>query len=92
MENIVSIILMWYLGAKNCIAKHQSGIRHCKSATDHVVQLENYNRQKFVKSKHGIVVFFDSGVAYDTAWKHNLFRKLHQFELRENLIQLSKIL
>ena len=32
--------------------------------------------------EHTIVIFFDLQKAYDTAWRHNILLKLHEYNLR----------
>ena len=56
-----------------------------KSTTDHLVRLETYIRQGFVKNQHTVGVFFDLEKAYDTTWKGGIMKDLHEMGLKGRL-------
>ena len=90
LEKIINIRLMWYLEVNNNITPYQSGFRHNRSTTDPIVQLENTIKQEIARKKHIIAVFFDIQKAYDTAWRHYIISKLHQYGLRGHLVYFIK--
>ena len=49
-----------------------------KSTTDHLVRLETYIRQGFLKNQHTVGIFFDLEKAYDTTWKGGIMKDLHE--------------
>ena len=66
MERMINHRLTWFLQDNNIITKYQCGFQKGKSTTDHLVRLETYIRQGFVKNQHTVGVFFDLEKAYDT--------------------------
>ena len=56
-----------------------------KTTTDHLVRLETYIRQGFVKNQHTVEIFFDSEKANDTAWKDGIMKDLHEMGLKGRL-------
>ena len=66
----------------NIITKYQCGFQIGKSTTDHLVRLETYIRQGFVKNQHTVGVFFDLEKAYDTTWKGGIMKDLHEMGLK----------
>ena len=67
------------------ITKYQCGFQKGKSTTDHLVRLETYIRQGFVKNQHTVGVFFDLEKAYDTTWKGGIMKDLHEMGLKGRL-------
>lgn len=68
------------------ITKIQSGFRKDKSTTDNLVKLENSVRNAISSKHHTIIVFLDIEGAYDTAWKHGIIKKLHEYRVRGNML------
>ena len=56
----------WFLEANNIITDYQSGFRHHRSTNDHLVRLETFIREAFIKKEHSVTIFFDLEKAYDT--------------------------
>lgn len=52
---------------------------------DHLVSLENYIRDAFIRKEHAVAVFFDIEKAYDTTWKYGILKNLHQHGFRGRL-------
>ena len=82
LEKIVNSRLMWFLESRNIIDTAQSGFRRNRSTTDHLVRLEQDLRQAISDGHHTLIIFFDIMKAYDTAWRHNVLQKLHDYGLR----------
>ena len=82
MEKIINERLTWYLEKYGHITKHQSGFRANRSTIDSIMELEHYTLNAMAQRKHTIAIFFDLTKAYDTAWRHNVIMKLHQFGMR----------
>ena len=69
MERMINDRLTWFLQANNIISDCQSGSRLHRSANDHLVRLETFIREAFIKKEHLVTIFFDFEKAYDTPWK-----------------------
>ena len=52
---------------------------------DHLVRLETFVREAFIKKEHLTAVFFDLEKAYDTTWKYGIMRDLSDFCLKGRL-------
>ena len=81
-KRIINHRLTWFLQDKNIITKYQCGFQKGKSTTDHLVRLETYIRQGFVKNQHTVGIFFDLEKAYDTTWKGGIMKDLHEMGLK----------
>ena len=68
IERMLDLRLTWFLQDNNIITKYQCGFQKGKSTTDHLVRLEIYIHQGFVKNQHRVGIFFDLEKAYDTTW------------------------
>ena len=66
------------------ISRNQAGFRKNHSAHDHLVRLESFIRDAFVKKEHG-AIFFNIEKAYDTTWKYGIMKDLHDIGLRGRL-------
>ena len=88
LERVVNGRLSWFLEKTNSITSSQSGFRRYRSSTDHLVQLETAARKAIATKKHMLVIFFDLQKAYDTAWRFNIIRNLHNYGLRGHLLHL----
>ena len=75
--------LAWYLETNNIITEFQSGFRHQRSTNDHLVRLETFISEAFIKKAHLVAVFFDLEKAYDTTWKYGIMNDLHEIGLKE---------
>ena len=85
MERMINHRLTWFLQDNKIITKYQCGFQKGKSTTDHLVRLETYIRQGFVKNQHTVGVFFDLEKAYDTTWKGGIMKDLHEMGLKGRL-------
>ena len=85
MEKIVNKRLIYFLESNNLISKTQCGFRINHSTTDHLIRLETFIREAFVRKEHVIAVFFDLEKAFDTTWKYGILKDLYSLGLRGNL-------
>jgi hypothetical protein len=85
MERMINCRLVWYLEFNDLISVHQSGFRQNRSTLDHLVSLETFIRDSFVRGDHVFTIFFDLEKAYDTTWKHGILVDLHNMGLRGRL-------
>ena len=76
--------LVWYLEKNNIITEFQSGFRHQRSTNDHLVRLETFIHEAFIKKEHLFAVFFDLEKAYDT-WKYGIMNDLQEIDLKDRL-------
>ena len=67
------------------ITNFQSGFRKQRSTTDHLVRLETFIRDAFIKKEHLVAVFFDLEKAYDTTWKYGIMKDLQDLGLKGRL-------
>ena len=58
LERMINERLVWYLEKNNIITEFQSGFRHQRSTNDHLVRLETFIREAFIKKEHLVAVFF----------------------------------
>ena len=77
--------LTWFLESNIIITNFQSWFRHQRSPNDHLVRLETFIREAFIKKEHLLSVFFDLGKAYDTTWKYGFMKDVHDICLKGRL-------
>ena len=85
LERRINTHLIWFLESNGFITNFQCGFRSKRSAVDHLVRLETFVREAFIKKKHLTTVFFDLEKAYDTTWKYGIMRDLSDFGLKGRL-------
>ena len=85
MERMINDRLTWFLEANNIIIDYQSGFRHHLSTNDHLVRLETFVREAFIKKEHLVTIFFDLEKAYDTSWKYGIMKNIHDIGLKGRL-------
>ena len=90
MERMINNRLVWFLESSAIITEAQSGFRKTRSTIDHLVRLETFVREGFVKKEHVVSVFFDLEKAYDTTWKYGIMKDLHDMGLRGRLPHFIK--
>ena len=84
MERMINDRLTWFLEANN-ITDYQSGFGHHRSTNDHLVRLETFIREAFIKKEHLVTIFFDVEKAYDTTWKYGIMKNIHDIGLKGRL-------
>ena len=85
MERMINDRLVWFLESNQLITKYQAGFRKNNYTNDHLIRLESFIRDAFVKKEHVVAVFFDLEKAYDTTWKHGIMKDLHKLGLKGQL-------
>ena len=85
MERMINDRLTWFLEANNIIKDYQSGFRRHRSTNDHLVRLETFIREAFIKKEHLVTIFFDLEKAYDTTWKYGIMKNIHDIGLKGRL-------
>ena len=58
------------------------------SSNDHLVRLETFVRDAFIKKEHLVSVFFDLEKAYDTTWKYGILKDMSDLGLKGRLPNL----
>ena len=76
--------LVWFLESSSLITEAQRGFQKTRSTMDHLVRFETFVREGFLK-EHVLSVFFDLEKAYDTTWKYEIMKDLHDMDLRRCL-------
>ena len=67
LERMINTRLIWFLESNGLITNFQCGFRSKRSTSfDHLVRLETFVREAFIKKEHLTAVFFDLEKAYDT--------------------------
>jgi ribonuclease HI len=84
-ERVVNARLVWFLEKNKIFTEFQSGFRKQRNTNDHLIRLESFIREGFVRREHVVSVFFDLEKAYDTTWKYGILRDLHKCGLRGRL-------
>ena len=87
LERMINTRLIWFLESNGLITNFQCGFRSKRSTVDHLVRLETFVREAFIKKEHLTAVFFDLEKAYDTTWKYGIMRDLSDFGLKGRLPQ-----
>jgi hypothetical protein len=87
-ERIVNYRLVWFLEKNKLFTEFQSGFRKQRNTNDHLIRLESFIREGFVRREHVVSVFFDLEKAYDTTWKYGILQDLHNCGLRGRLPEL----
>ena len=72
--------LTWFLEANNIITDYQSGFRRHRSTKDHLVRLETFIREAFIKKEHLVTIFFDLEKA-----KYGIMKNIHDVSLKGRL-------
>ena len=85
LERMINTRLIWFLESNGLITNFQCGFRSKRSTADHLVCLETFVREAFIKKEHLTAVFFDLEKAYDTTWKYGIMRDLSDFGLKGRL-------
>ena len=85
LERMVNNRLIYYLETNHILSPSQSGFRSQRSTMDHLVSLETYIRDGFIKGEHVVAIFFDLEKAYDTTWKYGILKDLFNMGLRGHL-------
>ena len=85
LERMINTRLIWFLESNGLITNFQCGFRSKRSTVDHLVRLETFVRETFIKKEHLTAVFFDLEKAYDTTWKYGIMRDLSDFGLKGRL-------
>ena len=85
LERMINTRLIWFLESNGLISNFQCGFRSKRSTVDHLVRLETFVREAFIKKEHLTAVFFDLEKAYDTTWKYGIMRDLNDFGLKGRL-------
>ena len=57
MERMINDRLVWFLESNNLISGNQAGFRKNYSTNDHLVRLESFIRDAFVKKEHCVAIF-----------------------------------
>ena len=84
MERMINDRLTWFLEANYIKTDYQSGFRRQRSTNDHLVRLETFIREAFIKKEH-LVVFFDLEKAYDTTWEYGIMKNIRDIGLKGRL-------
>ena len=58
------------------------GVYSFRFSVRHLISLESFIRDVFIKKEHVVAVFFDLEKAYDTTWKHGIMKDLHKLGLK----------
>ena len=85
LERMINTRLIWFLESNGLITNFQCGFRSKRSTVDHLVRLETFVREAFIKKEHLTAVFFDLEKAYDTTWKYGIMCDLSDFGLKGRL-------
>ncbi|OOY96501.1 hypothetical protein BOW19_11560, partial [Solemya velum gill symbiont] len=85
MERIINDRLVWFLESNDLLTNLQCGFRQGQSTIDHLVRLESYICDAFLKKEHVVTVFFDLEKAYETTWQYGILKDLFDFGLKGRL-------
>ena len=77
--------LVEYIENNKIVADIQCGFRKARATTDHLVRLDTYVRKGFAAKNVTVGVFFDLETAYDTTWRFEILKDLHDIGLKGRL-------
>lgn len=93
-ERMVNSRLIHFLTANRTLDQNQCGFRRGFSTLDHIVRLETWVRESFIRGQFCMSIFFDLEKAYDTTWRHGILQDLYSygvcgrmFKLIQNFLQ-----
>ena len=72
MKRMINSRLTWYFKTNGLITNMQTGFRKRRGTIDHLIRLETFIREAFIRKQHLTAVFFDLEKAYDTTWKYDI--------------------
>ena len=83
MDGMINKRFVWFLESNNIkfLSNIQCGFRKNRSTIDHLVRLETYQR-RLLNKEHAVSIFFGLEKAYDTTWKYDILRDLHNIGLK----------
>lgn len=84
IERMFNNRLLWILDSGHKINEYQCGFRWGKSTLDHLIRIESFLQDTFIKKVHAVAVFFDLEKAYDTTWRYDVLKDLYEIGLRGN--------
>ena len=87
---MINCRLTWYLETNGLITNMQTGFRKIRGTIDHLIRLETFIREAFIRKQHLTAVFFDLEKAYDNTWKYDIMQDLYDFGLRGRLSMFIK--
>ena len=90
MERMINSRLTWYLETNGLITNMQTGFWKRRGTIDHLIRLETFIREAFIRKQHLTAVFFDLEKAYDTTWKYGILWDLYNLGLRGRLPMFIK--
>ena len=82
MERMVNERLVHYLESSGYLSKVQCGFRKNRNCLDHLIRLETFIREAFLKNEQAMAIFFDLEKAYDTTWKYGIMKDLYNVGIR----------
>ena len=84
MARMINDRLTWFLEANNIhvITDYQSSFRRQRSTNDHLIRLETFIRETFIKKEHLVIVFFDLEKVYNTKWKYGIMKNIYDIGLK----------
>ena len=85
MEKILNARLVHFLESQNLLSPFQFGFRKARSTLEPLTKLQSHIYEAFEQKNHTIAVFFDIQKAYDTAWRYNILRNIHDMGIRGHM-------
>ena len=82
IEKRVQVLITTFLKSNKLIIDLQSGFSKKRGMIDHLVCLETFIREAFIKKEHLIAIVFDLEKASDSTWKFGIMRDLYNLNLR----------
>ena len=90
MERMINSRLTWYLETNGLITNMQTGFQKRRGSTDHLIWLETFMREAFIRKQHLTAVFFDLEKACDSMRKYGFMQDLHDLGLIGRLPMFTK--
>ena len=90
LERMINSRLTWNVETNGHITNMKTGFWKRRGTIDHLIRLETFIREAFMRKQHLTAVFFDLEKAYDITWKYGIIRDLYDLGLRGRLPMFIK--
>lgn len=88
LEKMVNRRLIWHLESTTFFAKEQSGFRHHRSTTDHLVNFHTAICEAFVNDFHLAAISMDIEKAFEMVWKDRIIKTLYNNKITGKMLAL----
>lgn len=89
-ERLVNNRLKWLLETRKLLNRCQNGFRSNRSTMDSLTTIVTDIENALINKHFVLAVFFDLQKAFDTTWRHEILKQIHQWNLKGHLPKFIK--